>query len=307
MDKRELEILISTSGEARLRRLSEMNLPRTEGVGYVISCQCPGDSALTVPCSLQRPDIKVVFTPTCGVALNRNNALRYATAPVCLIADDDVTYTHEAFSIVLDTFRNNPGLDIATFMYTGPEGTTEKVYPSHPFHLSRPTKGYYITAFEIAFRLASVKERGIWFNENFGVGNPRFGAGEEDIWIYDLLKAGLNGWFFPHIIAIHNHCHTTGIRLMNSPAVLRAQGAVITRLYPFTALPRVLLKAWRVSRASETPLSACLSHLLYGWYQATLHARTIFDFKYKPDYMNSKNLTDRSDSKNPDNQAKEEV
>ncbi len=279
MENCELEILISTSGLARLQRLSEISLPQTEGVRYIVSCQCPDPTSLNIPLALRRPDIKIVFTSTCGVAANRNNALRHATAPLCLIADDDLTYTEEAFSIIRNTFRQHPDLDIATFMYTGPEGITEKTYPPHPFHLSRPTKGYYVTAFEIAFRLEPVKQKGIWFNENFGVGNTRFGAGEEDLWIYDLLKSGLNGWFFPHIIACHPRNNTTGIRQMASPAVLRAQGAVMRRLYRFTSLPRVILKARRVTRLSNTTFLATLSPLLYGWWQATVNGRKLFNYE----------------------------
>lgn len=279
MDNCELEILISTSGLARLQRLSEISLPQAEGVRYIVSCQYQDPTSLSIPVALQRPDIKIVFTSTRGVAANRNNTLRHATAPLCLIADDDLTYTKEAFSIIRDTFRKHPELDIATFMYTAPEGKTEKKYPPHPFHLSKPTKGYYVTAFEIAFRLESVKQKGIWFNENFGVGNTRFGAGEEDLWIYDLLKSGLNGWFFPHIIACHTRNHTTGIRQMTSPAVLRAQGAVMRRLYPFTSLPRAILKAWRVTRLSNTPFSATLPPLLNGWWQATVNGRKLFNYE----------------------------
>ncbi len=276
MEKCELEVLISTFAEEGLMRLSRTTLPKSPGVRYLVSCQCPGHTSLPLPKELVREDIKVIFTPTKGLSVNRNFAIDNAAAPICLIADDDLSFTTDAFHTIISTFRANPNVDVATFEYVGPGGKFEKDYPSFSFPLSQPTKGYYITSFEIAFRLKSIVESGIRFNENFGLGTTRFGSGEEELWIHALLASGLKGHFFPHIIAIHNDSNTTGLRLMASPSVLRAQGAVITRLYPYSSLLRVILKAWRSSKASQTSLLSCLKPILYGWWVATSQPRKLF-------------------------------
>ena len=49
---------------------------------------------------------------------NRNNCLRHATADLCLIGDDDCRYTHEQLQAVINTFEQNPNVDIATFQYS---------------------------------------------------------------------------------------------------------------------------------------------------------------------------------------------
>ncbi len=276
MENCKLEILTVTFGDAGLKRFAGMIAPPVDGVRYLVSCQCPGYDSLPIPPALQRDDVRVIFTPTKGVAINRNNALRHATAPLCLLSDDDIQFTPDAFRSIISAFQENPDVDVATFEFLGPGGSFTKPYPDHPFSLKTPAKGYYVSAIEVAFRLERVKATGIRFNENFGVGTTRFASGEEELWVHDLLQAGLNGRFFPRLIATHRHCNSTGIRLMASPAVLRAQGAIIKRFYPRTALPRVFLKAMRSSKATGVGILFCLRPLLYGWWQATAHPRKLF-------------------------------
>lgn len=140
-------------------------------------------------------------------------------------------------------------------------------------------KGFYISSVEIAFRLDSIKKSGILFNENFGVGTPVYTCGEEDLWLHDLLQSGIKGRFFPIIIAMHNG-PTTGIRRMSDPAVLRAQGAVITRHYPSTFPMRILLKAWRASRSAKVSFILCLKPALLGMWDAITKGKKLFQQRY---------------------------
>ena len=279
MKKVELEILTATFGEQGLQRLAQLIAPPEEGVGYIVSCQCPGRQSLPLPPPLVRPDIKVVFTPTKGVAINRNNALRHASAPICLLSDDDIAYSPEAFSTIISTFQSNPSVDIATFEFTGPDGKPTKKYPAASSLLKPMPKGYYVSAVEVAFRRDRVVGTDIIFNENFGVGLESFGSGEEELWVFDLLNSGLKGQFFPHHIAYHHHANPTGIRLIATDAVLRSQGAILQYFHPYTSLPRLLLKAYRVSSTSGRGILPCLSPLLYGWWQATIHHNRLFNHK----------------------------
>lgn len=275
MGKCELEVLIATFGSDGLQRVASMKLPCMSEVKYLVSCQHPNSDALMLPPKLIREDIRVVFTPSKGLSKNRNNALSYATAPLCLISDDDLDFTESAFRNIISTFRDNPQLDIATFEYVRDDGSYAKRYPETSFSLSNPAKGYFVTSFEITFRRQPVIDSGVVFNEKFGLGCPIFGSGEEELWIKDLLDAGLSAYFFPYVIA--THCgSTTGLRLQASPSVLRAQGAVIKRLYPFTAFVRVVLKAWRSSRTTGVGLIKCLRPIIWGWWQATRNAEKLF-------------------------------
>lgn len=287
----ELQVLIATYGQEGLERLAKAaasgSLPQTEGVEYLMSCQMGKQEE--IPGALQRKDIRIIFSKTKGLSRNRNILLKAATAPFCLIADDDLSYTSAALLSIISTLKSNPDVDIATFIsanYQEKEGpvkekegpahsqedqlTYEKQFPNESFDLCKPAKGYYVTSFEIAFRREAVESAGILFNENFGVGAPLYGAGEEELWIHQLLAKGLRGRFFPQQIVVH-HGPTTGTREAANPRVLRAQGVVIPVLYPLTGFPRILLKAYRSSRVSGASLPHCLRHILRGYLDLLLH------------------------------------
>lgn len=285
-----LDVLVATFGADGLSRFAATSPQRVDGVRWVVACQT-GDAPIPeIPASLLRDDIRIEFCGDKGLSRNRNKLLRLAEAPLCLIADDDVSYLPEAFEEIIKTFRDNPDTDIATFRFlesTSPipssslpallpsydirkEGSPSsfnfpKSYPPAPLPLNRSFKGYYIASIEIAFRRVPVLDSGILFNENFGLGSPN-PCGEEDLWLHSLLKKGLTGCYFPLTIAVHPG-KSTGQRGLTDPDILRTQGYVIAELFPLTAFPRLFLKAFRVSKESgQSPflMFKHLPHLLSG-------------------------------------------
>lgn len=234
-----LQVLICTLGEAGIRRVAEGSHPRVPGVEYLVSWQLP-DGDADIPEALLRPDFRIIKNNTRGLSKNRNLAISAATAPYSLISDDDLDYAADGLSKIIDIFDKNQGLDIATFKYSGAD---TKRYPDHSFNLSKPPKGYYVTSFEIGFRQESILGSGIRFNEKFGIGTG-FPAGEEDIWIHDMLKRKLKGEFFPIIIA-HHPGETTGTRRATDPDIIRTKGAVFAHTHPLTWPLRMLTHAWR--------------------------------------------------------------
>lgn len=135
-------------------------------------------------------------------------------------------------------------------------------------------KGYYVSAIEIAFRRKVVAEKGIRFNEYFGI-NQKYACGEDTLFLHDIIKSGLKGSFFPVTITTH-FGPSTGTRLMGNADVLRAQGVIIPRLYPCSAFPRLVLKAWRSAKGSESSFIFCLRHILRGWADHMLHKHRLF-------------------------------
>lgn len=238
----QLQVLICTMGEAGIRRVAESRHPQVAGVEYLVSWQLP-DGDCPIPEALLRPDFCIVKNPTRGLSHNRNLAISAASAPLCLISDDDIDYTPEALRLVINTFHNNPDLDIATFKYSGAD---TKYYPDFSFDLRKPAKGYYVSSIEMGFRLESVRKSGVEFNQRFGIG-AEFPAGEEDIWIYDLLQSGLKGRFFPSVIARHAE-ETTGTRRALDPAIIRTKGAVFRHTHPRSWPLRMLAHALRHAR-----------------------------------------------------------
>ncbi len=270
-----LQVLICTCGETGLEKVAAMTLPQAAGIGYLVSIQAK--TMPPVPESIAtREDLAIFHTCTHGLSLNRNHAIAHSTAPLCLIADDDLHYNAGGLQAVIDTFSKHPEIDIAAFSHTGGDN---KYFPSYGFDMSLPPKGYYLTSFEIAFRRSSVTGCGIRFNEFFGLGCDRFGSGEEDIWMADCLRSGLKARFFPVDIVTHPG-RTTGTSRQGTESVLRAQGAVIAYTYGASSLPRTILKAFRASHSSGTSLLKCARAAIEGWLTA----------KFKPGSIGLKRL-----------------
>ena len=57
----------------------------------------------------------MITTETRGVGVNRNIALMYADADICLFADDDVTYVDDMERMVVSEFEAHPDADVMIF------------------------------------------------------------------------------------------------------------------------------------------------------------------------------------------------
>lgn len=237
--KIEMQVLICTCGKDGLNRIAYGNHPEVPGVEYIVSWQIDEDDC-PIPQKLNRNDFKIYRSATKGLSVNRNIALSKATAPILLISDDDVDYTKEGLTAVIDSFKEKPEADILTFKYESESSV--KTYPSECISINNLPKGFFLTSIEISMRREAVQGK-IWFNENFGIG-AYFPSGEEDIFIKDCLEMGLKGFFIPLTIARHDGITTSGrnLKLTSRP---QTKGAVFLRLHPYSWPLRMLAHAMR--------------------------------------------------------------
>ena len=254
-----LEVQISTFGPNGLKRVGEMALPRVAGVRYLVSLQNPDNLSLTVPSSLDRPDVEIFEHADRGLSVNRNAAIEHSDADVILIADDDLEYTAEGLSYVKRVFDENPSLDFATFCY---DGDDRKVYPEYEFDIkAKLPSGYYLTSFELAIRRRSLG--GLRFSPHMGVGAPLFGSGEENVFMYKLTLKGLKGRFFPKVSTIHAGL-TTGSRGATARS-LQGQGAWLWIRYGWL---EGFLRLMRDVPRRNAPLFKALRYEVRGFFLA---------------------------------------
>lgn len=252
-----LEVLICTYGNDGINRVAKMDLPKVEGVKYLVSWQT-NELSLLLPKELYRNDLRVYTTTSKGLSNNRNHSIDKATGDICLIADDDITYTSEQLLAVINTFKENSNTNIALFRYSGGDN---KQYPNYEFNLnSQNPKGYYITSFEIAFRRKSIPST-LRFDTRFGVGTS-MPAGEEFLFIHQAMNHGLRCRFFP-ITITHHEGLTTGSR-QYSNGVLQANGVCLAVGYNFGLL-RIPIIAWRLHREGKAKKFPAVYHLLKGY------------------------------------------
>lgn len=265
-----LQILICTLGYDGIMRFCQSSHPRIPGVEYLIAWQQP-DNEISVPKQLLRDDIKIIISATRGLSRNRNIAINAASAPICLLGDDDIDYTEDGLRNITEAFDSIPELDVATFMHSGISAKS-KHYPKEITDLSSLHRGYWPTSFEIAFRLESVKSR-FRFNENMGIGTHPLICGEEDVLFADFRDAGLKMRFFPRIICSHDH-PSTASRLKNSKESLMAKGAVFLRVYGLMAYPHIIWAAIREFISERFNPITFLTHTSAGIHYA--HRNKIF-------------------------------
>ncbi len=195
-----LEILISTI-DTGITKISDILLPFRPDVKYIVSHQYQDEKYLPIPKELIREDVLVSQIPGKGLTKSRNNAIRLATADICVIADDDVRYTDEYFDTILDVYQNND-VNVACFMINTGEGNPKYKNYSNNEIIIKSLKDHAPSSIEITFRLKPVLEKEILFDERFGLGSWLAG-GEENLFIFDAINKHLLVKFFPHYIVQH--------------------------------------------------------------------------------------------------------
>lgn len=132
-----------------------------------------------------------IDTNTRGLSVSRNMAISESNANICLLCDDDEIFINNLEKVILDTYKHNPSADIICFSLDCPGFTMPK----------RKKRLYFIsalkiTSWQVSFRRERIIEKNLSFDTRFGSGTP-IGSGEENIFLYDAIKAGLTAIYVP--------------------------------------------------------------------------------------------------------------
>ena len=140
-------------------------------------------------------NVTYVETKERGLSKSRNMAIGYAQGSECILCDNDVEYVADYDTIINDAFARHPDADVLVFFIKRPER-------SRPVFDTEKRMGYLsvlkIFSPEMAIRPDRIK--GISFNELFGAGAKYF-MGEENLFLYDCLKAHKKIVYIPKMIA----------------------------------------------------------------------------------------------------------
>lgn len=253
-----LDVAVSTNKKDGILRVEEMlkPLPVQSNVKYIVSWQ--DSQGLSIPEYLEtRKDVEIYRLDVKGLSNNRNNAIAHCKGDIILIADDDLEYFPDFAKTVRSEFEKNPCLDLAIFKV---DFLNKKTYPAKECNLSLPfPKNYFVTSMEIAFRRERVKDLRFW--PEMGLGAPKMHCGEEELFVVSAIKRKLNCQFFPTFICRHPK-PTTGDNI--SPEILRAQGFIISIIYPFSGILRIPLKAFRLKKSRKGSFFVSTKHLFQG-------------------------------------------
>ncbi len=152
------------------------------------------DTERTVNGRQQR--VRYIESTQRGLSVSRNMAIRNASADICILCDNDVEYVDGYEDMILSAFSEHPDADLIVFYIR----RKEKPEPNYStVRWMNRLSVLKIFSPEIAFRRESV--RGISFDESFGAGSGKYLMGEENIFLYDCLKAHKKILYVPLQIA----------------------------------------------------------------------------------------------------------
>ena len=181
-DKR-FEILCVTMHQKDFSKIEEMNIHSN----VVFANQA--DTTAYEEIEFEGKKARMITTATRGVGINRNLALTYANADICLFADDDVKYVDNVEEIVLREFDAHPDADIFIFnLDTDDEKRKQIKYSKTRKHgrFGRMPWG----GCRIAVRLSTIKKANVWFTTLFG-GGCLFPSGEDSMWLIEAKRKEL--------------------------------------------------------------------------------------------------------------------
>lgn len=190
-----LEVLISCMHQKDTSIIRRSNLQSDT----VIINQCDRDNIEDITFvndNNEKCQAHVVHTSVRGLSRSRNLAISHAHGEVCIICDDDEEFSADYVKQVTEAFQKIPEADVIAFQVTR---TPPKNYPLRTKKLNA-FDCLKVSSVEIAFRLAQIKEKKIFFDERIGSGVSKAG-GEENIFLHDCLRKGLSVYFVPIIIA----------------------------------------------------------------------------------------------------------
>ncbi|WP_394121304.1 glycosyltransferase [Planococcus donghaensis] len=180
----ELQVLVSAMHQSDFKLVEKMNIK--------------SDAIVINQCNTNRIEefakdskylIKFISLSERGVGLSRNTALMRASADICVIADEDLTYVDNYKDIILGAFEENSNADM--IMFNVPSNNLKR--PTYKILKNERVRWYNCLrygAVKIAIRTDRLKEANVYFSLLFG-GGARYSHGEDSLFVANCIRKGL--------------------------------------------------------------------------------------------------------------------
>ncbi len=193
MNNNSVQVIVATMRQKDFSKVAEMNI----STDVVFANQT--DETAFYQENFGDFTAKMISTQTKGVGINRNLGLQYATNDILLLADDDMIYSDNYAKTVIRAFEENPDADAIIFNID----TIGKDMGRRQNKNSSRVRIYNCLnygAVRIAVRRSSLVKERICFSTCFG-GGTIYSAGEDSLFICDMLRSGFKIYTYPATIA----------------------------------------------------------------------------------------------------------
>lgn len=230
------------------------------------------DSAAYAEHSFLDYNARMITTNTKGVGKNRNIALLYAKADICLFADDDIRYNDNYKDIVLNAFSEHKDADIIIFNILS-NTPDRKITQIKRNHRMRRFERNPFGGPRIAFRLSSIARKNLWFTTLFG-GGALFPSGEDSLFILDALRSRCKIYLSTEVLGTVSFDNTTWFSGYDEKFFF-GKGAFYAVCHPKSKLLWMLYFAFRTKKHSKIPFNQKLKWLRLG--SQSFESLTSFD------------------------------
>ncbi len=195
----EFSILISTINRTDLKFLNQM-FPGQDlsKLKLVIVNQTSKDKQIESSSST----IKVINSFEMGLSKSRNLALSNCTTKYGLIADDDLIYESNFYSVIKQAINNYQNYALLCFELTY-NGKPFSNYAPNAQKIKSKKQINAIASAEMLVNVDLLKKNKLKFNPKFGL-NAIFPMGEEQVLALELQRKGLHMQRVNQVIAQHN-------------------------------------------------------------------------------------------------------
>jgi glycosyltransferase involved in cell wall biosynthesis len=204
--------------------------------------------------------VKVISTNERGVGKNRNMALLNASADICLLGDDDLTYQPDYAEIIQEAFAELPDADMIIFNLTDATSPDKRIITK----ISRVRLHNFLRygAPRIAFRRMSLLKANIWFSLLYG-GGTKYSSGEDNLFLREALARGLKIYTYPRKIAETQQETSSWFKGFNEKYFFD-RGVLIANAFPQMKHFAVFYTALHLKSISELSIRQTLRSLLRG-------------------------------------------
>lgn len=193
-----LEILIATMNRNSLDFLDDMFRRADISQCHVLIINQTTQDILL---ESNKPNIRVINSFEKGLSKSRNLAIQNAMGDICLLADDDIIYLEGFNQTILQSYSSNKKADLITFKTLSTESIPYSNYPRELGKLGSFCK--YVLSIELSFKLKSIVDAKVRFNENFGLGATYMDS-ENYVFLKDVMAIkNFRLLFVPEFVVIH--------------------------------------------------------------------------------------------------------
>jgi hypothetical protein len=244
-----IDVCVSTLNNGLVSMIGR--LPVAEGVTYLIGHQIT-EAYSEQDCERKwndysefRPDIRRIKLKHVGLCRNRNALIDDSTADLILFSDDDVDYLPGFETEIRKAYLRYSDAGAITFRSARTQKNKRERADGAP-HNTVSAVG--VSSIEITVRRQVLMDRGIRFDERFGLGtsNP---SGEEFIFVMDLLRAQVRVRSSTSLINSHAEL-SSGTRYYESESQIQTKGRMFRRGVG-GAIAVVLMALFAIKKYSE--------------------------------------------------------